>query len=184
MEIDLVDVRVPVDNILLGEGRGFEIAQGRLGPGRIHHCMRSIGAAERALEMMCDRLATRVAFGKPLSEQSVWHERIAESRCMIDQARLLTLNAARMMDVAGNKAARAEIAMIKVVAPKMSCQVVDWAIQAHGAAGVSQDFWLAEAYAHQRTVKLVDGPDEVHRAAIAKIELAKRAAVRAGKASA
>jgi acyl-CoA dehydrogenase len=184
MEIDLVDVRVPVGNILLGEGRGYEIAQGRLGPGRIHHCMRSIGAAERALEMMCDRLATRVAFGKPLSEQSIWHERIAESRCMIDQARLLTLNAAHRMDVAGNKAARAEIAMIKVVAPKVSCQVVDWAIQAHGAAGVSQDFWLAEAYAHQRTVKLVDGPDEVHRAAIAKIELAKRAAVRAGKASA
>ncbi|MEY2690003.1 MAG: hypothetical protein RL375_4203 [Pseudomonadota bacterium] len=179
MEVDLVDVRVPVDHILLGEGRGFEIAQGRLGPGRIHHCMRSIGAAERALEMMCDRLATRVAFGKPLSEQSIWHERIAESRCMIDQARLLTLNAARMMDVAGNKAARAEIAMIKVVAPKVSCQVVDWAIQAHGAAGVSQDFWLAQAYAHQRTVKLVDGPDEVHRNAIAKIELARRAAVRA-----
>jgi acyl-CoA dehydrogenase len=183
MEVDLVDVRVPVDHILLGEGRGFEIAQGRLGPGRIHHCMRSIGAAERALEMMCDRLATRVAFGKPLSEQSIWHERIAESRCMIDQARLLTLNAAHRMDVAGNKAARAEIAMIKVVAPKVSCQVVDWAIQAHGAAGVSQDFWLAEAYAHQRTVKLVDGPDEVHRNAIAKIELAHRAAARAAAAS-
>jgi acyl-CoA dehydrogenase len=178
MEVDLVDVRVPASNILLGEGRGFEIAQGRLGPGRIHHCMRSIGAAERALEMMCDRLASRSAFGKPLSDQSIWHERIAESRCMIDQARLLTLNAAHKMDVAGNKAARAEIAMIKVVAPKVSCQVVDWAIQAHGAAGVSQDFWLAQAYAHQRTVRIVDGPDEVHRNAIAKIELAKRAAVR------
>ena len=178
MEVLLDNVRVPAENILLGEGRGFEIAQGRLGPGRIHHCMRSIGAAERALEMMVDRLQARMAFGKPLAEQSVWHERIAESRCMIDQARLLTLNAAHRMDVAGNKAARAEIAMIKVVAPNMSCQVVDWAIQAHGAAGVSQDFWLAEAYAHQRTVRIVDGPDEVHRNAIAKIELGKRAALR------
>ena len=176
MEVVLENVRVPVDSILLGEGRGFEIAQGRLGPGRIHHCMRSIGAAERALEMMVDRLQERVAFGKPLSEQSVWHERIAESRCMIDQARLLTLNAAYKMDTVGNKDARAEIAMIKVVAPNMSCKIVDWAIQAHGAAGVSQDFWLAEAYAHQRTVRLVDGPDEVHRSAIAKIELSKRAA--------
>jgi acyl-CoA dehydrogenase len=137
--------------------------------------MRSIGAAERALEMMIDRLQQRIAFGKPLSEQSIWHERIAESRCMIDQARLLTLNAAHKMDTVGNKDARAEIAMIKVVAPNVSCKVVDWAIQAHGAAGVSQDFWLAEAYAHQRTVRIVDGPDEVHRNAIAKIELAKRA---------
>jgi acyl-CoA dehydrogenase len=178
MEVVLDNVRVPIDNILLGEGRGFEIAQGRLGPGRIHHCMRSIGAAERALEMMVDRLQQRIAFGKPLSEQSVWHERIAESRCMIDQARLLTLNAAHRMDVAGNKAAKAEIAMIKVVAPNVSCKVVDWAIQAHGAAGVSADFWLAEAYAHQRTVRIVDGPDEVHRNAIAKIELGKRAALR------
>ena len=178
MEVLLDNVRVPASNILLGEGRGFEIAQGRLGPGRIHHCMRSIGAAERALEMMCDRLQSRIAFGSALSSQSIWHERIAESRCMIDQARLLTLKAAQVMDVAGNKAARAEIAMIKVVAPNMSCKVVDWAIQAHGAAGVSQDFWLAEAYAHQRTVRIVDGPDEVHRNAIAKIELAKRAAVR------
>jgi acyl-CoA dehydrogenase len=178
MEVALDNVRVPVENILLGEGRGFEIAQGRLGPGRIHHCMRSIGAAERALEMMVDRLQQRIAFGKALSEQSVWHERIADSRCMIDQARLLTLNAAHRMDVAGNKAARAEIAMIKVVAPNMSCKVVDWAIQAHGAAGISQDFWLAEAYAHQRTVRIVDGPDEVHRNAIAKIELGKRAALR------
>jgi acyl-CoA dehydrogenase len=176
MEVLLDNVRVPASNMLLGEGRGFEIAQGRLGPGRIHHCMRSIGAAERALEMMCARLQDRVAFGKRLSEQSVWHERIAESRCMIDQARLLTLNAAWKMDTAGNKAARAEIAMIKVVAPNMSCKVVDWAIQAHGAAGVSQDFWLAEAYAHQRTVRIVDGPDEVHRNAIAKIELARRPA--------
>ena len=178
MEVVLDNVRVPVSNILLGEGRGFEIAQGRLGPGRIHHCMRSIGAAERALEMMVDRLQTRVAFGKPLSEQSVWHERIAESRCMIDQARLLTLNAAHRMDTVGNKVAAADIAMIKVVAPNMSCKVVDWAIQAHGGGGVSQDFWLAEAYAHQRTVRLVDGPDEVHRRAIARIELGKRAAVR------
>ena len=177
MEVLLENVRVPVSNILLGEGRGFEIAQGRLGPGRIHHCMRSIGAAERALEMMIDRLQSRVAFGRPLSEQSIWHERIAESRCMIDQARLLTLNAAHKMDTVGNKEARAEIAMIKVVAPNMSCKVVDWAIQAHGAAGVSQDFWLAEAYAHQRTVRIVDGPDEVHRNAIAKIELGKRKAV-------
>ncbi|MEY2685021.1 MAG: hypothetical protein RJA09_2165 [Pseudomonadota bacterium] len=177
MEIVLENVRVPVENVLLGEGRGFEIAQGRLGPGRIHHCMRSIGAAERALELMCARLRERVAFGKPLAEQSVWHERIAESRCMIDQARLLTLNAAWKMDTVGNKNARAEIAMIKVVAPNVSCQVVDWAIQAHGGGGVSQDFWLAEAYAHQRTVRLVDGPDEVHRNAIAKLELAKRPGV-------
>ena len=175
MEVRLDNVRVPVANILLGEGRGFEIAQGRLGPGRIHHCMRSIGAAERALELMCDRLQNRIAFGKALSQQSVWAERIADSRCMIDQARLLTLNAAHRMDVAGNKVAKAEIAMIKVVAPNLSCKVVDWAIQAFGAAGVSQDTWLAEAYAHQRTVRIVDGPDEVHRNAIAKIELGKRA---------
>ena len=175
MEVVLDNVRVPVDHMLLGEGRGFEIAQGRLGPGRIHHCMRSIGAAERALEAMCDRLLARVAFGRPLAEQSVWHERIAESRCLIDQARLLTLQAAWKMDTVGNKAARAEIAMIKVVAPNMACRVVDWAIQAHGAAGVSQDFWLAEAYALQRTVRIVDGPDEVHRNAIARIELARRA---------
>ncbi len=178
MEVELKNVRVPTSNVLLGEGRGFEIAQGRLGPGRIHHCMRSIGAAERALELMCDRLQNRIAFGKALSQQSVWAERIAESRCMIDQARLLTLNAAHRMDVAGNKAAKAEIAMIKVVAPNMSCKIVDWAIQAYGAAGVSQDTWLAEAYAHQRTVRIVDGPDEVHRNAIAKIELGKRAAAK------
>ena len=178
MEVTLENVRVPVDNILLGEGRGFEIAQGRLGPGRIHHCMRSIGTAERALESMIDRLQQRIAFGKPLSDQSIWHERIAESRCLIDQARLLTLNAAWKMDTVGNKDARAEIAMIKVVAPNVSCKVVDWAIQAHGAGGVSGDFWLADAYAQQRTVRIVDGPDEVHRNAIAKIELARRLAAK------
>jgi acyl-CoA dehydrogenase len=168
-------VRVPVENILLGEGRGFEIAQGRLGPGRIHHCMRSIGAAERALELMCQRLQSRVAFGKPLAQQSVWHERIADARCMIDQARLLTFKAADMMDRAGNKAARAEIAMIKVVAPNMACQIIDWAIQAHGGGGVSDDFPLAYMYAFQRTLRLADGPDEVHRNAIARIELARHA---------
>ncbi|HWS74796.1 MAG TPA: acyl-CoA dehydrogenase family protein [Quisquiliibacterium sp.] len=174
-EVVLENVRVPAANILLGEGRGFEISQGRLGPGRIHHCMRSIGAAERALEYMCKRLSSRVAFGKRVSEQSVWHERIAESRCMIDQARLMTFKAAYMMDTVGNKVARAEIAMIKVIAPNMSTKIIDWAIQAHGAAGVSQDFWLAEAYAHQRTVRIVDGPDEVHRNTIAKLELGKYA---------
>lgn len=173
MELTLDNVRVPVSNILLGEGRGFEIAQGRLGPGRIHHCMRSIGAAERALESMCKRLKARVAFGKPLAEQGVWHERIAQSRCMIDQARLLTLKTAHTMDVAGNKVAKAEIAMIKVVAPNMAAQVIDWAIQAHGGGGVSDDFELAYSYAWQRILRLADGPDEVHRAAIAKIELSK-----------
>ena len=173
MEVLLENVRVPAGNILLGEGRGFEIAQGRLGPGRIHHCMRSIGAAERALELMCARLNSRVAFGKPVAAQSVWHERIAEARCMIEQARLLTLKAAYMMDTVGNKVAKAEIAMIKVVAPNMACQVLDWAIQAHGGGGISQDFPLAAAWAHQRTLRFADGPDEVHRAAIAKLELAK-----------
>jgi acyl-CoA dehydrogenase len=176
-EVLFENVKVPVENILLGEGRGFEIAQGRLGPGRIHHCMRSIGVAERALEFMCKRLSSRVAFGKPVSTQSVWHERIAEARCMIDQARLLTLKAAYMMDTVGNKIARAEIAMIKVIAPNMACKIVDWAIQAHGGGGVCQDFPLASMYGHQRTLRLADGPDEVHRNAIAKLELAKHMAI-------
>ena len=177
MEVVLENVRVPAGNILLGEGRGFEIAQGRLGPGRIHHCMRSIGAAERALELMCKRLNARVAFGKPVAAQSIWHERIAEARCMIEQARLLTLKAAYMMDTVGNKVAKAEIAMIKVVAPNMACQIIDWAIQAHGGAGVSDDFPLAYAYANQRTLRLADGPDEVHRNAIAKLELARHSLI-------
>ena len=173
MEVVLKDVRVPVSNMLLGEGRGFEIAQGRLGPGRIHHCMRTIGSAERALELMCKRLNARVAFGKPLSTQGVWHERIAESRIMIEQARLLTLKAAYMMDTVGNKVAKSEISMIKVIAPTMATKIIDWAMQAHGAAGLSEDFPLAYAYAHQRTLRFADGPDEVHRNAIAKLELAK-----------
>lgn len=174
-EVDLTNVRVPASNILLGEGRGFEIAQGRLGPGRIHHCMRSIGVAERALELMCKRLSSRVAFGKPVAAQSVWHERIAEARCLIDQARLLVLRAAWMMDTVGNKVAKQEIALIKVVVPNMSLQVLDWAIQAHGAGGVSGDFPLAQLWAGQRTLRLADGPDEVHRNAIAKLELARHA---------
>ena len=173
MEVSLTDVRVPVDHLLLGEGRGFEIAQGRLGPGRIHHCMRSIGIAERALELMCARLASRVAFGKPLATQGVWRERIAESRLLIEQARLLTLKTAWMMDTVGNKVARNEIAMIKVVAPQVSTRILDWAIQAHGGGGVSDDFPLAYAYAAQRTLRLADGPDEVHRDAIAKLELSR-----------
>jgi len=177
MEVDFVDVRVPASSILLGEGRGFEIAQGRLGPGRIHHCMRSIGVAERGLELMCKRLASRVAFGGPVAKQGVWQERIAEARCMIDQARLLTLKAAYMMDTVGNKAARAEIAMIKVVAPNVACTVLDWAIQAHGGGGMCDDFPLAYAYTLVRTLRLADGPDEVHRNAIAKIEIAKHVAL-------
>jgi acyl-CoA dehydrogenase len=178
MEIDFKNVRVPASNILLGEGRGFEITQGRLGPGRIHHCMRLIGLAERALGLMCQRSLQRVAFGKPIAQQTVTQERIAEARCMIEQARLLTLKAAWMMDVAGNKTAKAEIAMIKVVAPNMACQVIDWAMQAHGGAGMCQDFPLAFYYAQARTLRFADGPDEVHRNAIAKIELGKHAPAR------
>ncbi|MBK6636941.1 MAG: acyl-CoA dehydrogenase family protein [Rhodocyclaceae bacterium] len=170
-EILFENVRVPVSNLLLGEGRGFEIAQGRLGPGRIHHCMRCIGMAERALELMCKRAMSRVAFHKTLAEQGVTRERIAEARILIDQARFLTLNAAWKMDVAGNKVAAKEIAMIKVAAPSMALQVLDWAIQVHGAAGVSDDFPLAYAYAQIRTLRFADGPDEVHRNAIAKQEL-------------
>jgi len=169
------NVRVPVSNILLGEGRGFEIAQGRLGPGRIHHCMRLIGLAERALELMCKRALSRVAFGKTVAQQGVTQERIAEARCKIDMARLLTLKAAWMMDVAGNKVAKTEIAMIKVVAPSMACEVIDWAMQVHGGGGVSDDFPLAYSYAGARTLRFADGPDEVHRASIAKMELGKYA---------
>ncbi len=172
-ELDFRDVRVPVANILLGEGRGFEIAQGRLGPGRIHHCMRLVGLAERALELMCKRALARVAFHKPVAEQGVTRERIAEARIMIDQARLLTLNAAWKMDTAGNKVAKQEIAMIKVAAPNMALQVIDWAMQVHGGGGVSDDFPLAAAYAHARTLRFADGPDEVHRNAIAKQELGR-----------
>ena len=175
MDITLENVRVPVSNMLLGEGRGFEIAQGRLGPGRIHHCMRLIGLAERALELMSKRTLQRVAFGKPIAAHGVTLERIAEARIMIEQARLLTLKAAYMMDTVGNKGARGEIAMIKVVAPNIACQIIDWAIQAHGGAGVSDDFPLAYAYAHARTLRLADGPDEVHRNAIAKLELSQYA---------
>ncbi|MBL8303257.1 MAG: acyl-CoA dehydrogenase family protein [Ideonella sp.] len=172
-EVDFQDVRVPVSNMLLGEGRGFEIAQGRLGPGRIHHCMRLIGRAERALEMMCQRALSRTAFGRKVADQGVTRERIANSRILIDQARFLVLHAAYKMDTVGNKHARQEIAMIKVAAPQMACQVIDWAMQVHGGGGVSDDFGLAKAYASSRTLRFADGPDEVHRNAIAKEELAR-----------
>ncbi len=173
MEIELKDVRIPASNMLLGEGRGFEIAQGRLGPGRIHHCMRTIGTAEEALEKMCKRLQSRVAFGKTISEHNVWEERIARARIDIEMTRLLCHKAADMMDKVGNKGAAAEIAMIKVQAPNMALKIIDDAIQAHGGGGVSDDYGLASAYAHQRTLRLADGPDEVHSRAIARMELGK-----------
>jgi acyl-CoA dehydrogenase len=172
-EVVFENVKVPASNLLLGEGRGFEIAQGRLGPGRIHHCMRLIGQSERALEQMCKRLKARVAFGQSVADQSVWLERIAESRILIDQTRLLVLKAADLMDTVGNKAARAEIAMIKVAAPNVALKVIDWAIQAYGGAGVCDDFGLAYAYAHARTLRIADGPDEVHRNQIGRLELRK-----------
>ena len=177
MEIELKDVRVPASNVLLGEGRGFEIAQGRLGPGRIHHCMRLIGQSEVALEKMCRRATQRVAFGRPVADQGVTRERIAEARIMIDAARFMVLNAAWKMDTAGNKVAKKEIAMIKVFAPNVACQVIDWAMQVHGGGGVSDDFGLAYAYAHARTLRFADGPDEVHRNQIAKIELGEQTTI-------
>jgi acyl-CoA dehydrogenase len=172
-EMTFTNTRVPAANMLLGEGRGFEIAQGRLGPGRIHHCMRLIGLAERALELLCKRASSRTAFGKLVSQQGVTLERIAEARCKIDQARLLTLRTAWLMDMGGNKLAKNDIAMIKVVAPTMACQVIDWAMQVHGGGGMSDDFPLAYSYTAARTLRYADGPDEVHRNAIAKNELGK-----------
>ena len=183
MEIEFKDVRVPASNILLGEGRGFEIAQGRLGPGRIHHCMRLIGQAERALEKMCKRATQRVAFGRTVAEQGVTRERIAEARIMIDSARFMVLHAAWKMDTVGNKGARKEIAMIKVLAPNMACQIIDWAMQVHGGGGVSDDFGLANMYAHARTLRFADGPDEVHRNAIAKQEIAEQTSIAEALAS-
>jgi acyl-CoA dehydrogenase len=177
MEVEMVNVRVPASNILLGEGRGFEIAQGRLGPGRIHHCMRTIGVAEEALAKMCRRLQEREAFGKPVYKHSVWEERVARARIDIDMTRLLCLKAADMMDKVGNKSAKQEIAMIKVQAPNMALKIIDDAIQAHGGGGVSEDYGLASAYAHQRTLRLADGPDEVHARSIAHMEFAKHAPV-------
>jgi acyl-CoA dehydrogenase len=177
MEIELKDVRVPASNILLGEGRGFEIAQGRLGPGRIHHCMRLIGQAEVALEKMCRRASERVAFGRTVAEQGVTRERIAEARIQIDALRFMVLNAAWKMDTVGNKIAKKEIAMIKVLAPNVALQVIDWAMQVHGGGGVCQDFGLASAYAHARTLRFADGPDEVHRNAIAKMELGEQTTI-------
>jgi len=173
MEVELDNVRVPKENILLGEGRGFEIAQGRLGPGRIHHCMRTIGAAEVALEKMVKRLLTREAFGKPIYKHSIWEQRVAEARIDIEMARLLTLKAAWMMDTVGNKAAQGEIAMIKVAAPRVALRVIDDAIQAHGGAGVTSDFGLAKVYSGIRTLRLADGPDEVHCRAISRLEFKK-----------
>jgi acyl-CoA dehydrogenase len=170
-EVSFTDVRVPVENIILGEGRGFEIAQARLGPGRIHHCMRLIGMAERALELMCRRALARKPFGRPLADQGVTRERIANARILIDQARFLVLNAADRMDKVGNKHAKKEIAMIKVAAPNMACQVIDWAMQVHGGAGVCEDTPLASMYAGARTIRFADGPDEVHRSQIGKLEL-------------
>jgi alkylation response protein AidB-like acyl-CoA dehydrogenase len=174
-EVILKDVRVPAENLLLGEGRGFEIAQGRLGPGRIHHCMRTIGVAERALEKMCQRLMTRTAFGKRIVDHSVWEQRIAEARTNIEMTRLLTLKAAYMMDTVGNKVAKSEIAQIKVAGPRIALQVIDDAIQAHGGGGVTSDFGLAKMYAGIRTLRLADGPDEVHNRTIARLELKKYA---------
>jgi acyl-CoA dehydrogenase len=177
MEVELKNVRVPASNVLLGEGRGFEIAQGRLGPGRIHHCMRLIGQSERALEKMCRRASERTAFGRTVAEQGVTRERIAEARIMIDAARFMVLNAAWKMDTVGNKAAKKEIAMIKVFAPNVACKVIDWAMQVHGGGGVSDDFGLAQAYAHARTLRFADGPDEVHRNQIGKLEIGEQTSV-------